>query len=59
MAIKVQGAYGTPNSLGQNRKYYCHIIINTQNAQHKERILKVAREKDYFILSILWNLLQI
>jgi hypothetical protein len=45
MAIKVQEAYRAPNKWDQKRKYSCHIIIKTLNAQNKEIILKAAREK--------------
>jgi hypothetical protein len=45
MAIIVQESYRTTNKLGQKLKSFHHIIIKTQNAQNKERILKVAREK--------------
>jgi hypothetical protein len=31
--------------LGQKRNSSCHIIVKTQNAQNKERILKAIREK--------------
>ena len=40
MAINVQEAYRTPNTLNQKKKSSCHIIIKTLNAQNKERILK-------------------
>jgi hypothetical protein len=46
MVIKVQEAYRTQNKWDQKRKSSCHIIIKTLNAQNKERILKVAREKE-------------
>jgi hypothetical protein len=45
MPIVIQEAYRTPNSLDQKRNSYCFIIIKTQNAQNKERILKGVREK--------------
>jgi hypothetical protein len=45
MPIKAHEAYRKPNRLDQKRKYSRHIIIQTLNAQNKERILKVIREK--------------
>ena len=33
------------NRLDQKRNFSSHIIIETQNAQNKERILKAIREK--------------
>jgi len=29
------------------KKSFCHIIIEVLNMQNKEKILKAAREKDY------------
>jgi hypothetical protein len=43
--MNIQEAYRTPNRLAQKRNSSCHIIIKTPNAQNKERILKVVREK--------------
>jgi hypothetical protein len=45
MPIIIQEAYRTPNRWGQKRNFSYHKIIITQNAQNKERILKVVREK--------------
>jgi hypothetical protein len=45
MSMNIQEACRTPNRLDQKRKSGCHIIINTRNAQNKERILKAVREK--------------
>ena len=45
MAIEVQETNRTPNKLDQKRKFSCHIIIKTLNAQNKERILKAVRGK--------------
>jgi hypothetical protein len=44
--MNIQEAYRTPNKLDQKRNSSCHIIFKTPNAQNKERILKVVREKD-------------
>jgi hypothetical protein len=41
----IQEAYRIPNSLDQKRNSYCHIIIRITNAQNKERLLKVIRNK--------------
>jgi hypothetical protein len=41
----IKEAYRTPNSLDQKRNSSFHILIKTQNAQNKERILKAVREK--------------
>ena len=44
--MKVQEAYRTLNRLDQKKKPSPHhIIINTQNIQNKEQILRAAREK--------------
>ena len=43
--IKVQESYRILNRLGHKRKSPQHIIIKTLNAQSKERILNVAKEK--------------
>jgi hypothetical protein len=45
MPVNIQGAYRTPNRLGQKRNSSCHIIVKTLNAENKERILKAVREK--------------
>jgi hypothetical protein len=45
MDIDVQEAYRTPNKWEQKRKYSPHLIINTLNAQSKERILKIGKGK--------------
>ena len=44
MAIKVQEAYKTPNKCDKKLKSSCNMIIQTLNAQNKERILKDATE---------------
>ena len=44
--MKVQVAYRTPNGLDQKKKAPHHTIFKTQNVQNKERILRVAKEKD-------------
>jgi hypothetical protein len=41
----IQEAYLTGNRLGQKRSSSCYIIIKKSNAQKKESILKVVREK--------------
>jgi hypothetical protein len=46
MPMNIQEAYRTPSRLDQKRKSSCHIIVKTQNAQNKVRILKVVRGKD-------------
>jgi hypothetical protein len=43
--IHIQETYRTPNGLDQKRNSSHHIIIKTQNAQNKERILKAVRGK--------------
>jgi hypothetical protein len=43
--IKVQEAYRTSNKWEQKRNSSRYIIFKTLNAQSKERIFKVAREK--------------
>jgi hypothetical protein len=43
--MNIQEAYRTPNRLDQKRNSSHHIILKTQNAQNKERILKTVREK--------------
>ena len=43
--MNLQEACRTPNSLEQKRNFSSHIIIETPNAQNKERILKAVREK--------------
>jgi hypothetical protein len=45
MVINIQESYRTPNRFHQKRKSSCHIIIKTLNAQNKEIILKMVREK--------------
>jgi hypothetical protein len=45
MPINIQEAYRTPNSFGQKRNSYHHIIMKTPNAQNKERILKEVRDR--------------
>jgi hypothetical protein len=45
MPINIQEAYRTPNRLDQKRNSSQHIIVKTQFAQKKERILKAVREK--------------
>jgi hypothetical protein len=45
MPMNIQEAYRTPNRLHQKRNSSCHIVVKTLNAQNKERILKVVREK--------------
>jgi hypothetical protein len=45
MPINIQEAYRPPNTLDQNEKPSCKIIIKTLNVQKKERILKAARGK--------------
>lgn len=48
MPIKIQEAYRTPNIKGQKRNILCCIIDKPLNVQEKERVSKVAREKDLF-----------
>jgi hypothetical protein len=45
MAIKVQETYRTPNKWDQKRKFSCHIIIKTLNAQNKEKNIKSYKGK--------------
>jgi hypothetical protein len=45
MPMNIQKAYRTPNRLDQKRNSFCHIIIQTPNAQQKDRILKAVRKK--------------
>jgi hypothetical protein len=45
MPINMQGAYWFPNRLDQKINSSCHIVIETPNAQNKERILKAVRGK--------------
>jgi hypothetical protein len=45
MPINIQKASRIPNSLDQKRNSSHHIIIQTPNAQNKDRILKAVREK--------------
>jgi hypothetical protein len=45
MPMNTQETYRTPNRLDQKRNSPHHIIIKTQNAQNKGRILKVVRGK--------------
>jgi hypothetical protein len=49
MPMNLQEAYRTPNRLDQKRNSSSHIIIKTQNALNKERILKAVREKGQVI----------
>ena len=46
MPIKIQKIFRTLKTLDQKRNFPPHIIIKTLNMQNKERILKVAREKN-------------
>jgi hypothetical protein len=43
--MNIQEAYRTPNRLDQKRNSSRHIIIKTQNALNKDRILKAIRGK--------------
>jgi hypothetical protein len=43
--MNIQEAYRTLNSLDQKRNSSLHIIIKTQIALNKERMLKAVREK--------------
>jgi hypothetical protein len=43
--MNIQKAYRTSNTLEQKRSSSHHIINKTPNAQNKERILKVVKEK--------------
>ena len=43
--MNIQEVYRTPNRLDQKRNSSCHLIVKTQNAQNKERILKALREQ--------------
>jgi hypothetical protein len=43
--MNIQEAYRTPNRLDQKRNSSSHIIIKTQNAQNRERILTAVRGK--------------
>ena len=43
--MNIQEIYRTPNRLDQKRNSSCHLIVKTQNAQNKERILKAVRGK--------------
>jgi hypothetical protein len=45
MPIDIQETYRTPNRLNQKRNSTQYIIVKIPNAQNKERILKVVREK--------------
>jgi hypothetical protein len=45
MPRNIQEAYRTPNRLDQKRNSSRHIIIKTQNALNKDRILKAIRGK--------------
>jgi hypothetical protein len=45
MPTNIQEAYRTPNGLDQKRNSFSHIIVKTQNAQNKERIIKTVRGK--------------
>ena len=43
--FKIQEAQRPPNKLNPNRPTQKHIIIKMAKGNHKERILKAAREK--------------
>ena len=45
MPMKVKETYRTPNRV-DHKKSPCQIIIKTPNIQSRERILRVAKEKD-------------
>jgi hypothetical protein len=45
MPINIQEAYRMPNRLDKKRNSFYHVIIKTLNAQKKERIFRVVREK--------------
>ena len=45
MTINIQKPYRIPIGMDQKRKYFCQIMIKTQNLQNKGRLLKVSREK--------------
>jgi hypothetical protein len=45
MTMNIQSTYRTPNTLDHKRNSSHHIIMKTQNAQNKERILKALRKK--------------
>jgi hypothetical protein len=45
MPINIQEAHRSPNRWGQRRNSSSHIIIKIPNAQNKERLLKVIRER--------------
>jgi hypothetical protein len=45
LPMNIQEAYRTPSRLDQKRNSFYHMIIKTQNAPNKERILKAVREK--------------
>ena len=42
--IIVQEAYRTTNKFDKKRKSSCYVIINTLNAQNKERLFKTTIE---------------
>jgi hypothetical protein len=50
MSINIQEAHRTPNRLDQKRNSSLHIIIKIQNEKNKEKVLKVAREKNQVTL---------
>jgi hypothetical protein len=43
MAINIQEVYRIPNRLDQKRKYSCHIIVKTLNAQNKGKNIKSCK----------------
>ena len=45
MAIKVKGAYRTPNKWDKKRRSSHHIIVKTQNAQNKKESKQLQGEK--------------
>jgi hypothetical protein len=46
MPMNIQETYRTPNRLDQKRNSSQHILIQTPNAQNKERIFKAVRGND-------------
>ena len=47
MTTSIKEAFRTPNRLDQKGNTSLHIIVKTQSAQIKERILKVVRGKGH------------
>jgi hypothetical protein len=45
MHMNLQEAYSTPSRLDQKRNSSHYIVIKTQSAQNKERMLKAVRGK--------------